>query len=98
MAYDRHLLCRKQLWDVLTSRGGQPTHQLRPQCAVRVPFGPRDDDVLDLRGISVVQLRDDVKEFSCFAADDGQEKLRLGLGEPHSRPLCSEWRESHGHC
>jgi hypothetical protein len=50
---------------------------------VRVTFGRRDDDILDLCGILVVQLRDDVEEFSHFAADAGQGELDLGLGEPH---------------
>jgi hypothetical protein len=73
-----HLLGRKQLADALASQWGQPTHQLGPQCGVTVPFGRRDDDVLDLLGISVVQLRDDMKEFSGLAPDTGQGKLRLG--------------------
>jgi hypothetical protein len=38
-----------------------------------------------------------MEEFSRLAADAGQGKLHLGLGEPHGRPLCLEWRESHGH-
>jgi hypothetical protein len=38
-----------------------------------------------------------VAELDFLAADDGQGKFRLGLGEPRSWPLDSEQREMHRH-
>jgi hypothetical protein len=45
----------------------------------------------------MVQLRDYVKELGLLSVDAGQEKLRLGLGEPHGWPLGPKRREPHGH-
>jgi hypothetical protein len=73
--------------------GGQPLHE----CGVGVSFGRRGDDFFHLRGVPLVQLRDYVKELGPLAAVAGQEKQRLGLGEPKGWSLGPERWESHGH-
>jgi hypothetical protein len=56
-AYDRNLLERENPVRALLPREGQPFQQLGPQLGVWVLLGWRDDDVLHLCGVSLVQLR-----------------------------------------
>jgi hypothetical protein len=83
--------------DALLCRGGQPLHELGPQCGIGVSFGRRGDDFFHLRGLPLVQLRDHVKELDPLAADTSQEKLPLGLDEPDGWSFGPERWESHGH-
>jgi hypothetical protein len=64
---------RKELVDVLLSRGGQPPHELGLQCGVGALLGQGDDDVLQFYGSLVVQLRDNVEELGLLAADAGHK-------------------------
>jgi hypothetical protein len=79
-----HLFERKELVNAMLSGGGEPPDELVPQRGVSVSFWRGGDDVLNLRGVPVVQLRDNLVKHGRLAADARQEELRLGLGEPHS--------------
>jgi hypothetical protein len=67
----------KELADALLSRRGQLPRELGLQCGVGALFRWRGDNVLQFRGASLVQLRNNVKEFEPLAVDTGEKKIAL---------------------
>jgi hypothetical protein len=92
-----HLLKRDYPVSALLPREGQPFQQLGSRLGLWVLLGRRGDDIPQLCGVSLVQLRYGIMGFCPLTADAGQRILRLSLGEPHGWSLGPERRKPHGH-
>jgi hypothetical protein len=88
-----HFLMHEELANALVPGGGQPSHQLGLQCCVLVPFWWRGGNILHLRSVPVIQLRNDVAVL-CSLAGNGPRLERTIRPEAWART--AEVRRSPG--
>jgi hypothetical protein len=76
-----HLLLHEGLTDAFLARGGQPPHQLRLQCLLRLSLRPERNDVFHNRCMPMIKLRHGVVKLGPLDSDGCRLKLRLLLSD-----------------